>query len=208
MHVINDTITCLSPHDGCVVTTEKTYDDVDVIILATGYKVTDCAPNFTVIGRDSTTTLSKSWAASKDLPLTLNGVVTPEYPNFFVQYGPSTNTIAGSITFFSECAANFVASLITLARREGGGGGGVIEVEKEACLHYCDEIRRAFVGRPEMDTCSAWYKPKVESSNDPGWSMPVTNYPGGMIGYWLRTRFLWRESDFIFGEDGGRGEDD
>ena len=199
MHVINDPITSLSPHDGYVVTTKKTYTDVDVIILATGYKVTNCAPNFSVVGRDETTNLSESWEGGS-LPMTLNGVVSPGFPNFFIQYGPGTNTILGSITFFSECAANFITSLVTLATVKGGG---VVEVKRQACIKYVEDVMSSFVDRPEMDTCSSWYKPKAEDNvgvvkKAVGWSVPVTNYPGGMIGYWLRTKF-WKKSDFVLG---------
>ena len=164
-----------------------TLHDVDVVILATGFTVTDCGPQFKVTNAGGAT-VQEVWkgAAAKWGGATLFGICTPTFPNFFVIYGPHTNTILGSITFFSECAAAYAAQCVESVL---GAGKEKAEVKEEAVARYNGFVRRSFVGRPEMDTCSAWYK--GGAGND----IPVTNYPGGMTGYWWATR-KWNRADF------------
>jgi hypothetical protein len=177
-----------------------THDDVDVIIMATGYTVTDCGPNFEVTGTNGTS-LTEAWKeGGNSLPNTLYGVSSPGFPNFFLMYGPNTNTILGSVTFFSECAGELIANLVkeTLSRKTA-----VLTVKQEPCTVWRKKMTSDFEGRPEMDSCSAWYKGNGSTKGSAP-SVPITNYPGGMLTYYWATKY-WKKNDFVF-SNGVAGE--
>ena len=160
---------------------------VDVIIAATGFSVTDCGPQFSV-HNSAGESVQAVWRQSLEQwgGSTLFGIATPTFPNFFVVYGPHTNTILGSITHFSECAAKYISQCISGVMQFGKKS---VEVREEEVVRYNAWIKKKFEGRPELDSCSAWYK------GEGGGAVPITNFPGGMFEYaWLLRR--WRIEDF------------
>ena len=184
--VVNGAVEGLT-EGGEIVTSEGTYS-AEVIICATGFEVTDCGPQFDVINGASES-LKGAWESSFDRwgGSTLFGVATPAFPNFFVVYGPHTNTILGSITFFSECAASYISQCISRVLKSGKKS---VAVREERVIEYNGWIKRAFVGRPELDRCSAWYKGVGAGV------VPTANFPGSMSEYaWLLRK--WKCEDYI-----------
>ena len=181
--VVNSTPS-LTP-SGKILADGKEYE-VDVVVYATGFSVNDCGPSFPVTVDGETLTEVWKEGGRKWGGATLFGIVSGRIPNFFVMYGPHTNTILGSITFFSECAAEYVSKIV-----KGCIDGGIarVTVKEQAVAKYNSWVGSRFVGRPEMDSCSAWYK-------QGGGAVPVTNFPGGMSEYWWMTR-KWRKDDYI-----------
>ena len=190
--VVNDDIAGLTKEgkiktksDGGV----ESLHGVDVIIFATGFDVTDCGPQFAVTN-SAGKTLKETWREAKERwgGTTLFGIVTPTFPNLFIMYGPHTNTILGSITFFSECAAGYISQCISKVMKSGAKK---VTVKEERVVAYNRGVAKNFEGRPEMDTCSAWYK-----GDGKGAGVPITNFPGGMTEYWWKTkRWIWE--DFV-----------
>jgi cation diffusion facilitator CzcD-associated flavoprotein CzcO len=179
VRVVNDALTGMSDTGGLLTKSKAgAVEEIkaDVIIYATGFSITNCGPQFTITN-GSGEKLDDVWKSSEG-GNTLYGITTPRFPNLFIMYGPHTNTILGSITFFSECAANYVSQMIKNVVKRGLKS---VTVKPAAVKSYNDYVEKSFVGRPEMDDCSAWYKAG-------GGKVPVTNFPGGMSMYWWMTR--------------------
>ncbi|GMI38112.1 hypothetical protein TeGR_g6804 [Tetraparma gracilis] len=180
--VVNDSVTGLTP-SGEVATKTSSGEVVtyapDVIIYATGFSVTDCGPQFEVTN-GAGEALKSTWKSALDRwgGATLFGITTPLFPNFFVMYGPHTNTILGSITFFSECAASYVSQCVSHVLKAGKKS---VTVKESSVTSYGKYVTKSFQGRPELDSCSAWYKGS-------GGGLPVTNFPGGMLEFWWLVR--------------------
>ncbi len=80
--------------------------DVDVIILATGYKVARMLSTLPIHGRNG---LSIREAWNDDDPRAYLGTVVPSFPNLFLLFGPNTQLgHGGSFIFVMECQINYV----------------------------------------------------------------------------------------------------
>jgi len=80
--------------------------DLDVIILATGFDAANYLGNFTVTGADGVE-LHDQWAGE---PQAFLGIMVPGFPNFFMMYGPNTNS--APLVSFYEAQARFAAKAI------------------------------------------------------------------------------------------------
>jgi cation diffusion facilitator CzcD-associated flavoprotein CzcO len=61
--------------------------EADVIVLATGFQAANYLAGLTVTGRNGRV-LSDVWAGE---PFAFMGMTVPDFPNFFILYGPNTN---------------------------------------------------------------------------------------------------------------------
>ena len=117
----------------------------------------------------------------------------PEFPNFFMLYGPNTNLGHNSIIFMIERQVGLIVECIQRCRWEGWAP---VEVRAEAMRRYNQDVQSS-LRRSVWDAgCESWYKTA---------SGKITNnWPHGTISYWRRTRRVpWR--DFaVAGTDAGR----
>jgi cation diffusion facilitator CzcD-associated flavoprotein CzcO len=70
-----------------IVDAEGTETPVDVIVLATGFHPADFIASMRVVGRNGRT-LQETWRGE---PQAFLGVTVPNFPNFFMLYGPNTH---------------------------------------------------------------------------------------------------------------------
>jgi 4-hydroxyacetophenone monooxygenase len=90
--------------DG-VVTADGVTHDVDVIIYATGFRHTDVLWPMTITGRDGAN-LHTVWGRR---PYAYLGITVPEFPNFFIVYGPGAHLAhGGSLIFNSELQMRYI----------------------------------------------------------------------------------------------------
>lgn len=95
--------------DG-VVTADGKRRAADVVVLATGFVVTDLAARLGIAGRGGRT-LAEEWADEN--PSAHLGISVPGFPNFFCMYGPNTNMgHGGSVIFLAECQSRYIAACI------------------------------------------------------------------------------------------------
>ncbi|MCB2073451.1 MAG: NAD(P)/FAD-dependent oxidoreductase [Novosphingobium sp.] len=128
----------------------------DVIILATGFKAQ--APLFPmeVIGTNGS--IRDHWG--EDNPRAHLGITVPEFPNFFILYGPGTNGgHGGSAVYNSECQVRYtMQALREIIER----GGGAVDVRKEPFEAYQklvdDEHARLVWTHPGVNN---WYRNKA-----------------------------------------------
>ena len=90
---------------GGVVTEDGVTHDADVIVYATGFRHTDVLWPLKVTGRNGID-LHEMWGSR---PYAYLGITVPEFPNFFIVYGPGTHLAhGGSLIFQSELQMRYI----------------------------------------------------------------------------------------------------
>jgi cation diffusion facilitator CzcD-associated flavoprotein CzcO len=135
-----------------IVTKDGTVRDVDAIVVATGFHVTDSPMFDTICGRDgrslSQTFADKGMRAYK-------GTTVAGYPNMFVLIGPNTGLGHTSMVYMIESQLNYVVDAITTMKSRGIGRIDVRQDQQDA---YNEELQRKLAGSVWMTGgCASWY---------------------------------------------------
>ncbi|ONH62133.1 4-hydroxyacetophenone monooxygenase [Frankia sp. CcI49] len=150
--------------------------EVDVIVLATGFRANEFLAPMDITGRGGVS-LREQWA---DGPAAHLGITVPRFPNLFLMYGPGTNLAhAGSIIFHSECQLRFIGSCL---RALLTGGHRSMEVTPQAFDDYVERLRAELAG-------TVWAHPAVRHSwykGDDGRVHVLS--PWRLVDYWRMTR--------------------
>jgi 4-hydroxyacetophenone monooxygenase len=120
--------------DGIVAADGKSRP-ADVIVISTGFKVTEMAARLNITGRGGKT-LRQAWA--DDNPTAYLGLTVPDFPNLFVMLGPNSGPAhGGSVIFQSECQSRYIsACLVEMIERHIAA----IDVRPEAHDRYVREV--------------------------------------------------------------------
>ncbi len=158
-----------------VVTTDGTTHDFDVLIYGTGFDASRFLKPMKVTGRDGQD-LHDNWGDDARAYL---GMTVPGFPNLFCLYGPNTNIVFnGSIIFFSECAARYIAdALEPIAKGEAAS----IEVRR-------DVYERFVAAVDERNAEMAWGISGVNSWYKSRGGGIAQNWPFPLLDYWSKTR--------------------
>ena len=106
---------------GGIATVDGVQHDFDVIIYGTGFQASEFLTPMKIEGTGGRD-LREQWDGDARAYL---GITVPHFPNLFLMYGPNTNiVINGSITYFSECEAQFIVESIGMLLRRGVSGDG------------------------------------------------------------------------------------
>jgi cation diffusion facilitator CzcD-associated flavoprotein CzcO len=109
----------LVPHAVKELTTTGVLDsqgqthNLDVVVLATGFDASNYLGNVEVVG-DGGVELHDRWRGEPEAFL---GMMVPGFPNFFMMYGPNTNSVP--LVSFYEAQARFAAGLIGRMAKNG-----------------------------------------------------------------------------------------
>lgn len=172
VELVNDQIVAVD--EKGIVTADGRYD-VDVIVLATGFRASEVLCPMEVIGRDGVS-ISDFWDGR---PAGYNGISVPGFPNFFMMQGPGTGLAhAGSVIFVLECQMRYIgealAALLEHDKRS-------IEPTPRAYERYNRELQQEIStlmwGHPSI--AHSWYK-----AADGG---VYVLCPFGNVEYWRRT---------------------
>jgi len=147
--------------------------ELDLIVLATGFDASNYLGNYQVVGRDGRS-LHDVWAGEPEAFL---GLMVPGFPNFFMMYGPNTNSIP--LVHFYEAQAGFAASLI--GRLDGDRAR--VEVTPAAMRRY-----NAWVQKKLRKTVWA----TTDNYFQAGSGKIVSQWPVGPTAYILATKLLRR----------------
>jgi 4-hydroxyacetophenone monooxygenase len=91
-----------------VLTASRRYD-VDVIVLATGFRASELLLPMEIIGRDGVS-IAAAWGGK---PAAYNGISVPGFPNFFIMAGPGTGLAhAGSVITMSELEMRYIGDAL------------------------------------------------------------------------------------------------
>ncbi len=113
VELVTEPIRAITPTG--VVTENGVERDVDVLIFATGFHVTDNFLSYSIRGKDGVE-LSDGW---RDKAEAYFGVTTTGFPNLFLLVGPNSGLGHNSIIFMIEAQANYILSAIQELRRSG-----------------------------------------------------------------------------------------
>jgi cation diffusion facilitator CzcD-associated flavoprotein CzcO len=118
-----------------IVTTDGTTRDVDVLILATGFKVmdVDSTPTFPVTGSNGRS-LAQFWAEHR--LQAYEGVSIPGFPNFFSVMGPY-GYVGSSYFALIEAQTHHIVRCL---RRASSTGATRVEVSREANDRFFEEM--------------------------------------------------------------------
>ena len=120
-----------------VVTADGKLRPADIVVVSTGFKVTEMAARLNITGRDGKR-LADVWAG--DNPTAYLGLTVPDFPNFFCMLGPNSGPAhGGSVIFQSECQSRYItACLVDMIEH----GIAAIDVRQEVHDRYVREVDR------------------------------------------------------------------
>jgi cation diffusion facilitator CzcD-associated flavoprotein CzcO len=165
-----------------VETADGTLHPVDAIIYGTGFTPTDFLMPMQITGLGGQN-LSDTWSDGAEAYL---GITVSGFPNFFMMYGPNTNT-AASIIFMLENQARYIVSCV---RELGRGPAQTMNLRAPVQREYNADIQARIGQTVLMDAnCHSYFQ-------DPSGKV-TTQWPGRLNEYKRLTRRV-RKSDYEF----------
>jgi 4-hydroxyacetophenone monooxygenase len=170
--------------DG-IVTEDGQRHDVDIIVYATGFRHTDVLWPMAITGRDGAD-LHTIWGSR---PFAYLGITVPQFPNFFVIYGPGAHLAhGGSLIFNSELQMRYIDNCLAKLAEAGMHS---IEPTAEAAADWHQrtqhEIKQMVWAHPavkhsyfknsdgEIHTVSPWRLNEYwAATREPDWSAFIT----------------------------------
>ncbi len=179
VEVVTTPIVAIEPHG--VRGSDGELRAADVVIYGTGFTPTDYLAPMRVAGAGGRT-LAEAWrdGAEAYLGLTVSG-----FPNFFMMYGPNTNTVT-SIIFMLENQARYIVSAVRRLARTGG----TMDLRPEVLRRFNDDVQARLARTVLVDAdCASYFRTAS--------GKVTTNWPGWLTEYWYRTRRV-RARDYEF----------
>jgi cation diffusion facilitator CzcD-associated flavoprotein CzcO len=172
VELVTDAIAEIRPNG--YVTADGTLHEVDTIIFATGFFVTDIPLANIVTGKEGKR-LSEVWHRS---PQAYRGTAMAGFPNLFLLVGPNVGLGHNSIVFMIEAQITYVLGALDQMRAEGAGR---VEVRPDAVIAYNNDLQ-AKMGKTVWNTggCASWYI-DAEGKN-------TTIWPDFTFRFWKQTR--------------------
>jgi len=147
----------------------------DIIVVATGFKVTEMAARLGISGRGGKN-LRDKWAG--DNPTAYLGLTVPDFPNLFCMLGPNTGPAhGGSVIFQSECQSRYIsACLVEMIER----GIAAIDVRQEV---HDDYVRKVDAEHEAM----IWTHPGMTTYYRNKSGRVFSAMPWRFVDYWAMT---------------------
>jgi cation diffusion facilitator CzcD-associated flavoprotein CzcO len=156
------------------VTTDGTAHEVDTIIFATGFHVTDIPLANIVTGQDDQR-LADVWHRS---PQAYRGTAIAGFPNLFLLVGPNVGLGHNSIVFMIEAQINYVLGALDQMRARGAGR---VEVKQGALEAYNAHLQSKMAQTVwNSGGCSSWY---IDAAG-----RNTTIWPDFTFRFWKQTR--------------------
>lgn len=163
----------LVPHAVTVLTPTGVVDaagisrDFDIVVLATGFDAANYLSSVTVKGRHGVD-LHDVW---KGEPEAFYGLMVPDFPNFFMMYGPNTNAVP--LVSFYEAQASFIVKVMRKARSRG--------------------LSQVTVGRRAFRRYNEWLQQQLSRTVWARTSSYFTAGTGKVVSQWpfSATRYIW-----------------
>jgi 4-hydroxyacetophenone monooxygenase len=161
--------------EDAIVTADGERRPADVIVMATGFQITDMAARLGIRGRNGLD-LAEAWADEN--PTAFLGISVPGFPNFFCMYGPNTNLgHGGSLMFHGECQARYIAGCIVEMIESDIAA---IDCKREA---HDDYVRRVDEAHEKM----IWTHPGMSTWYRNRHGRVVSTSPWRLVDYWAMT---------------------
>lgn len=133
--------------DG-ILTEDGKKHELDVLIYGTGFKPSDYLSFLRVAGRDGRP-LADAWRDGAEAYL---GITVSGFPNFFMLYGPNTNT-ATSIIFMLETQMAYIVKCIRRLRTVRA-----LEVRPDVQARFNEELQRALRTTAWGSGCNSYFR--------------------------------------------------
>lgn len=157
-----------------ITTADGVHHELDVLVLGTGFQVTEMPAAARVVGRDGRT-LQEVWSGSPEAYL---GTTVTGFPNLFTLLGPNTGLGAGSIVTMIEAQLDYAIACLDAL---DAGGYATIEPREDVQHAFNAEVQSRSEGTVWLaGGCSSWYLA------DDGRN--VTLWPDLMAAFEQRTR--------------------
>lgn len=150
--------------------------ELDMIVLATGFDAANYLGNFSIRGEDGAD-LHEQWQGQ---PEALLGMMVPNFPNFFIMYGPNTNSIP--LVSFYQAQAKFAAGLI---KKLATSNYDKVSVWYPMYLAFNEWVQKQ-LGKTVWAGTSNYFRAKK------GTGRIVSQWPYGPTPYILATKLLRR----------------
>jgi 4-hydroxyacetophenone monooxygenase len=160
--------------DG-IVTADGRLRPADIIVISTGFKVTEMAARLNITGRYGKN-LREAWA--NDNPTAYLGLTVPDFPNLFVMLGPNAGPAhGGSVIFQSECQSRYIsACLVEMIEN----GIAAIDVRKDV---HDDYVRKVDAEHEAM----IWTHPGMTTYYRNKSGRVFSAMPWRFVDYWAMT---------------------
>ncbi|KAL2153897.1 hypothetical protein VTH82DRAFT_2573 [Thermothelomyces myriococcoides] len=131
-------------------TEETHHHKLDVLICATGYRVSS-PPPFTVVGRGGLT-LAERWSRRTESYLS---VAVDGFPNMLMIFGPNSAIGFGSLTRMLEAEADYVVAVLRKLQREDYASA---EPRPERVRDFMEYVDAYFRDTVYTGDCRSWYR--------------------------------------------------
>ena len=158
-----------------IVTADGKHRPTDIIVVATGFKVTEMAARLNIRGRDGKN-LREAWA--NDNPTAFLGLTVPDFPNFFCMLGPNSGPAhGGSVIFQSECQSRYISACLADMIEHGVAA---IDVRPEVLDDY---VRKVDAEHEAM----IWTHPGMSTYYRNSSGRVFSAMPWRFVDYWRMT---------------------
>lgn len=138
-----------------IVTKDGVTHELDVIILATGFRVTDNSFPELVVGRDGRT-MRQTW--DEDGMGAYNGTTFAGFPNFFMLAGPNTGIGHTSLVYMIEAQFPYIVQALHLMNERGIAS---LDVRPDVQAAYNEMLQRKLSPTVwNTGGCKSWYLDK------------------------------------------------
>lgn len=171
--VVTEGIDCIT--ENGIKTRDGRVHEVDAVVLATGFMVTNYLSRLNIKGLQGTD-LNTAMTEQREHYL---GITVAKFPNMFLMMGPNTGLGHNSMVFMIEAQARYVVQCIEALRDKQLT---YIDVRQEAQHEYSQDVQQRLQKSVWASGCQSWYL-SADGHNGAAW-------PGFTWQYWLATRRL------------------
>ena len=139
--------------DNKIITKDGNYYEVDAIIFGTGFEANIFISPVKIIGLDGEE-LDDVWSKGAEA---YRGVMVPNFPNFYICYGPNTNTGHVSIIYMIESQIMFIMKCLGFMKSKRLN---FLDVKNSAMKSYNEKLQKKLSETVWASNCGSWYKTK------------------------------------------------
>jgi len=122
----------------------------DVIVYATGFESLAFLSGVDVVGRGGRSLHADAWRSA---PQAYLGMTVPEFPGFFMIYGPNTNLTHNSVMAMFDAQYEYILGAV----RELDRSGASLDLKPRVLETFSREVQHRLAKSAFAAGCSSWY---------------------------------------------------